>query len=211
MAVRSRRQEVDILHAAAAAACDCSATGTYVDPDGGSTISGEQTTSPHGTYTATWQSATGTVTVKKSAQQVLTTQGTVGGFSPDDHAFVTESLAGSADAVRLFNLDAPSPGSQIFGADPTVRSSRLVFSASGHYLTFGYTTASQTFFEVADATATSHVHGDADRHRRRRGDRQRLPRRGREPHQPVTIHVTRTDDPQARAAARTPAARCARR
>ena len=147
--------ETDALRAGGAAACTCSATGPYVDPDGGSTVSGQQTTSPDGTYTATWQ-GNGTVIVSRNGQQVMATQGTIGGFSPDSHAFVTQSLAGNGVAtVRLFNLDAPSPSAQIWGATPTVTSSRLVFSPSGHYLMLGYTTASQTFFDVADTTATS--------------------------------------------------------
>jgi PKD repeat protein len=146
--------QVDAVEAAGVSACTCTTTGDYVDPDGGSTVSGQQTSSPHGTYTASWQ-PNGTVTVSKGAQQVMATQGTIGGFSPDDHAFVTESLNGGVATVRLFNLDAPSPGTQIWGATPTVTSSRLVFSASGHYFLLGYTTASQTFFDVADTTATS--------------------------------------------------------
>ncbi|HEX3617434.1 MAG TPA: Ig-like domain repeat protein [Solirubrobacteraceae bacterium] len=129
------------------------ATGAYVSPAAGSDISGEQTSSPDGTYSAAWNG--NNVTVSDSSGTVLTTQATEGGFSPSGQAFVAETLSGGILDVQLFNLSDGDAATAIFAVDPTVTSATVAFSPSGHYLMVGYTTATQTFFDVADATATS--------------------------------------------------------
>ncbi|MHB1836250.1 MAG: PKD domain-containing protein, partial [Solirubrobacteraceae bacterium] len=129
-------------------------TGSFAKLASGALVSGEQTSSAGGTYTASWSG--GDVTVSKGGQVILTTQGTVGGFSPDEGAFVAESMSGSTTSVRLFDLNGPSPSTAVWNGGATVTSDELVFSPSGHYLLYPYTTSDgYIHFEAADATATS--------------------------------------------------------
>lgn len=127
-------------------------TGDYQNPSGGTTVmSAQPTTSPMGTYDATWSN--GSVTVSQNGEAVMTVPAQFGGFSPDDQSFVTESLNNAVLTVNLYNLDGASPVTPIFSAAPIVTSSRLAFSPTGHYLMFAYTTPTQTFIDVADSTA----------------------------------------------------------
>lgn len=118
------------------------ATGAYVNPAAGVTESQWHSASPDAdhTYTATWNADAGTVSVYKGSTELFTTDGTAGGFSPTGQAFVAEHQQGISDVVELFNLTDANPGSAIFTAGPTDTSSTVMWSPSGRYLVFGYTT-----------------------------------------------------------------------
>ncbi|MGH2877387.1 MAG: hypothetical protein ACRDLV_14140, partial [Solirubrobacteraceae bacterium] len=139
----------------AGASCSCAkAVGAFVNPASGSVISGQQTSA--GSYTAAWNSLNGTVTVKKSGATVLTVDGTVGGFGPNQKAFVAETDNGGITEVNVYNLTSASPATSVFVTGPTVISDQLKFSPSGHYFLDSWTTSGGiTHFELADATATS--------------------------------------------------------
>ena len=142
-------------------ACECAAaTGAFVAPVAGSAVPSSVTAgtvTSAGDYTATWN-ANGTVAVKKSGTTVLTVPGTGGGFGKGQKAFVAETLTGSQTTVNVYNLTATHPGTAVFTTGENVTSDRMVFSPSGHYLLYIWTTASgptPTHFQIADATASS--------------------------------------------------------
>lgn len=149
------------------------AIGSYVSPVDGVPVKGQMASSTDNEFTSTYTS-TGSdglfdITVKKKniTAPVVSTQGQLGAFGPNNLSFVTESLTNSGQLdVQLFNLrnapnDDQSPFTPVWSIDPTVTSAKVEFSPSGHYLMVGYTTASQTFFDIADTSAPSQQDEDA--------------------------------------------------
>jgi len=124
-------------------------TGPYVDAAQGVAIANKAGASPSGKYlveSSAGAAGLANLTVRRSSdQQIVLTgiQAAFWGFSPDDDRFVThwgdQSGGTSTDHVGLYDLTSANPTSPIW-PDPmaSTLSSRILFSASGHYLLYAY-------------------------------------------------------------------------
>jgi Tol biopolymer transport system component len=155
--------------------CGCGATGAWVDP----TVAADPTvnvnpaaiatgTSPHAVYGLSADPVgappgLANITVHRLdaggnpvGSQLLTTQATGWGFSPDDHRLVTLT----ANSVTLYDLNrgVGQPAQQIFSDPIGATDVSTRFSPSGRYFFYGALHGSQVTLQLFDVTTgASHV------------------------------------------------------